>query len=246
MGRRAAVRIVAHRGASRYAPENTLAAFDLALQMGADSLEADLRLTRDGMVVLLHDTHVDRTTSGSGPVHTLGRDEVQQLDAGRWFDRRFAGHGVPSLLDFLRRFGGRRVLELELKTPAVVRPALSAVRAARLQDSVMFTSFHFTTLQAVRLLDPAVRLGWLRSSVTPRAVAMLRALRGHSICPGGSTVTPGQIRLCHSHGLEVRVWGIRDVRDMHHALSCGVDGMTIDFPDTLARALGRRQRSGSI
>ena len=138
------------------------------------------------------------------------------------------------------------MLELELKTPAVVRPALSAVRAARLQDSVTFTSFHFSTLRVLRLLDPTVRLGWLQPSITRHAVAMLRALRGHAMCPSGSTVTPEEIRLCRTHGLEVRAWGIRDARDMDHALRCGVDGMTIDFPDTLARMLGRRQGSGSI
>jgi glycerophosphoryl diester phosphodiesterase len=245
MGPRA-VRIVAHRGASRYAPENTLAAFDLALQMGADSLETDLRVTKDGTIVLLHDTQVDRTTSGRGPLDVLGQDEVWQLDAGRWFDRRFAGQRVPSLQDFLRRFGGRRALELELKTPGVAFPALAALKAARLQESVTFTSFRFSTLRMLRLLDPTVRLGWLCPSVTPRAVAMLRALRGRAICPSGSTVTPEQVRLCRAHGLEVRAWGIRDMRDMHHALRCGVDGMTIDFPDTLARVLGRRHGSCSI
>src|SRR5579859_5877640 len=109
--------VIAHRGASAYAPENTEVAFDQGVALGADALETDVRATRDGVLVLLHDANVDRTTSGNGPVAELTWQEVQQLDAGAWKAARYAGQRVPRLDWFLDRYGAICPLYLEIKAP---------------------------------------------------------------------------------------------------------------------------------
>ena len=109
------VMVIAHRGASSYAPENTLAAFDLALHMGCRHLELDVDFTRDGHIVVIHDETVDRTTNGTGPVgsHTLA--ELRALDAGSWFGPQFAGERIPMFAEVLERYHGRAHLHTEIK-----------------------------------------------------------------------------------------------------------------------------------
>src|SRR5438045_7294678 len=106
--------VLAHRGASGYAPENTFAAFDRAIEMGAPGAETDVRATADGVLVLLHDRMLDRTTNGRGPVTEMAFAELQRLDAGSWMDPRFAGERVPTAEAFLRRYGGRLALTVEV------------------------------------------------------------------------------------------------------------------------------------
>src|SRR4051794_14616879 len=110
---------VGHRGASGHAPEHTFAAYDLALQMGADYIEQDLQMTRDGVLVAMHDETLDRTTDGSGPVRAVTLDEVKRCDAGSWFAPRFAGARVPTLEELFRRYGEQARFYIETKSPEI-------------------------------------------------------------------------------------------------------------------------------
>jgi glycerophosphoryl diester phosphodiesterase len=107
--------LIAHRGASDDAPENTFASFDLALEQGVNELEMDLHLTKGGVLVVIHDDTVERTTDGGGPVSEKTLEELQRLDVGSWFDSRFAGVRIPTLAEVLERYGQRAVLHLEMK-----------------------------------------------------------------------------------------------------------------------------------
>ncbi len=106
---------IAHRGASALAPENTMAAFAMAVELGADAIELDLHVSRDGELVVIHDHTLDRTTDGEGPVHTRSLQELKRLDAGRWFGESFAGQRIPTLAEVLDRFSGKIPLALEIK-----------------------------------------------------------------------------------------------------------------------------------
>jgi len=235
------VRAVAHRGASGYAPENTVAAFDLAVEMDAGGIETDLRLTRDGIVVLVHDATVDRITDGRGSVASLRFADLQVLDAGRWFHPRFGGLRIPDLRSFLKRYMGRAWLELELKVPEVVEPALDEVQRLGMWDAVVFTSFQYGVLEAVRRRARWAQIGWLVPRINDEAVAAVEALRGVQICPGAQTLTPEGVCLARSRGLRVRVWGVRDPVCARHVIACGADGATIDCPDWLAAIAGEAQ-----
>src|SRR5919201_2276293 len=120
--------LLAHRGASGYAPENTIAAFERALALRADGVETDLRASNDGVLVLMHDERVDRTTDGEGAVAVLTLDELRRLDAGGSYGPRFAGERVPTLDELLSRYGGRLPLCLEVKQPGIEARLVAAVR----------------------------------------------------------------------------------------------------------------------
>src|SRR5262245_57321842 len=121
--------LLAHRGASGYAPENTAAAFDRALAMRSDGVETDVRASSDGVLVLVHDERVDRTTDGEGRVHELSFADLARLDAGGPFNPRFAGERIPTVESFLERYGGRLPLCIEVKQPGVEARLVDLVRA---------------------------------------------------------------------------------------------------------------------
>ena len=191
---------IAHRGASSYAPENTLAAFDLALHMGIGHIELDVHCTSDGYVVVIHDDTVDRTTPGTGPVahHTLA--ELRCLDAGAWFDAEFAGQRVPTLVEILARYGGRLHVHTEIKgrTVHLVQRTVDLVRHYDMTAQVTMTSFQQLRLQEVRRYAPELPTGWLVREVNQATIAQARQLGVTQLCPLAQTVTPELVRHLHA------------------------------------------------
>ena len=232
------MRAIAHRGASGYAPENTVAAFDLAIEMDAGGIETDLRVTRDGVVVLVHDATVDRITDGQGPVASLRFADLLVLDAGRWFHPRFGGMRIQDLRSFLRRYMGRTWLELELKVPEAAELAVDEVQRLGMWGGVVFTSVQYAVLEAVRRRARSAQLGWLVPRISPEAVAAVGALRGVQICPEAQTLTAAGVCLARRGGLWVRAWGVADRVSVRHVIACGADGATINYPDWPAALAG--------
>lgn len=230
--------VIAHRGASAYAPENTEAAFDLGLAQGADALESDIRATRDGVLVLLHDRDVDRTTNGHSPVAELTAAEVARLDAGSWKGVEYIGQRIPTLDWFLDRYGNRAPLYLEIKAPGVEPTSVEAVRRRALLDRVVFTSFELDSLRAIAQLAP-VRTGWLIRAWTAEVAARAREIPLHEVSIIASELTPDLVETVKRTGLGCRAWGARTEALMEQAVEAGVDGMTVDFPDVLLRRIGR-------
>ncbi len=234
---------IAHRGASAYAPENTRAAFRLGLEMGAHGLETDLRYTRDGVVVLMHDAAVDRTTDGHGEVAALTWEEVRRLDAGGSFGRDWAGERVPSLSEFLDEFAYRTHLALELKSDALEAVVARELRARGLGDSVTVTAFEWGRLERMQVELPAVRTGYLAAASDEAGLRRLVAAGVRQACPRADAITAALVERAHALGLEVRAWGVRSDEEMLRALDAGVDGMTVNWPDRLAAELRRRESS---
>jgi glycerophosphoryl diester phosphodiesterase len=233
---------IAHRGASSYAPENTLAAFDLALEMGARHLELDVELTSDGHVVVIHDDTVDRTTDGAGPVTAQTLEELRRLDAGRWFGPAFAGERIPTYEEVLERYHGRAHLHTEIKgrAPELSRRTVDLIRRHRMTEEVTVTSFQRPRLEEVRAYAPELPTGWLVPDVSQTPLAEARRLGLVQICPRASSVTPELVRRLHAEGFVVRAWGVSTDDLMRRAVEAGVDGMTVDFPDRLIAWLAAR------
>ncbi len=228
------MRILAHRGASGYAPENTIASFDLACRMGAAVLETDVRLTRDGVAVLIHDDRVDRTTNGVGTVAHLDWDKIAALDAGAWHSPEFAGQRVPRLEDFLTRYLAKVSVCLEIKCVEVVGPVVEALHAfSSPLRWVEFTSFDWDNLAAVRCAMPEATVGLLVRSDDAHIGSILRAAHAGMamICPPVGRITPALVAEAHAVGLSVRAWGVRTREDLAHLLACGADGTTLNWPD---------------
>ena len=230
------MQVIGHRGASSYAPENTFPAFDLALEMGADGLETDIQATQDGVLVLIHDRRVDRTTNGSGAVNEIAWPALRQLDAGAWFASRFAGTGVPTLEEFLSRYAGRTGLALEIKAPGVEAQVVEALRPYDLGKSLTITSFNWESVIAVRELAPALRVGWLTRAFDSEIIERVRAAGMVQICPKAADITPELVALARRKGLEVRAWGLADEALMVRVVESGADGTSVNFPDEIGRA----------
>jgi glycerophosphoryl diester phosphodiesterase len=227
--------VIAHRGASAYAPENTVAAFDVALQMGCRHLELDIDVSRDGYIVVMHDDTVDRTTNGTGPIgsHTLA--ELRALDAGAWFGTQFAGERIPTFAEVLERYQRRVHLHTEIKGRAAHLASGTAdlVRQYGMVEHVTVTSFQHLRLEEIRTYAPDLPTGWLVSEVSDATIAQAHALGLTQMCPKADRVTPALVRRLHAEGFVVRAWGVADEALMRQVVQVGADGVTLNFPDTL-------------
>jgi glycerophosphoryl diester phosphodiesterase len=229
---------LAHRGASAYAPENTLPAFYKGIECGANGIETDIQMSRDGELFLFHDKKLDRTTSGSGSPAELSWTELAELDAGSWFSPAYAGERLVTLEMFLYLFGRKELqLALELKADGIEQPVLQMVEAFGVREKTTITAFSFDSLVKVRELDSTVRIGYLINKIDEPIISDLKSLGASQICPKASELTKQEVDLAHAHGLTVRAWGTQTVELMKHVLECGVDGTTINFPDRLNEAL---------
>jgi glycerophosphoryl diester phosphodiesterase len=243
--------VVAHRGNSAVAPQNTLAAFEAAWRSGAHSIEIDIQRTADGHVVVIHDDTVDATTDGQGTVAEMELDAVRALDAGSWFAAAYAGQRVPTfdeVLELLVRRPGTDLL-LELKdawTTEQVRPVTAAIRAAGLADRVVAQSFWPESVAALAEADPELRRGLLVFELPEGGVDALVARcaeLGVVTCnPYGPLLVlhPDLVGRLHAAGLQVQVWTLNEPEHWAAAVALGVDAVITDRPDRLAGWLAAR------
>ncbi|GAA1975437.1 glycerophosphodiester phosphodiesterase [Isoptericola halotolerans] len=239
--------VVAHRGNSSVAPQNTLAAFEAALRVGVHSIELDLHLSADGEVVVIHDETVDATTSGSGAVRELDVGGVRALDAGAWFAPAFAGQRVPlftEVVDLVAARGGAELL-VELKgvwSAAEARQVTEVLAAAGLTGRAVGQSFWPETVAALREADPALRRGLLVAAVDDGLLGLCAEL-GVTMCnPAGPVLhdDPTLVERLHAAGLEVAVWTLNEPAHWALAVALGVDQIITDRPDRLAGWLAHR------
>lgn len=153
---------IAHRGASDKAPENTLIAFERALEQGADAVECDVHLSGDGVVVVIHDETVDRTTDGSGEVAAMSLEELRRLDAGSWKHSRYSGQRIPTLQEVIEFVGDRAQLFVELKgrSPSLTWRTVQVLQANGVGERAWLFTSHRPTLERLRQLAPEMRVRW--------------------------------------------------------------------------------------
>jgi len=233
---------IAHRGASAYAPENTIAAFDKAVEQGADAIELDLHLSRDGELVVIHDDTLDRTTDGSGPVHQRSLGELMRLDAGRWFGEGFAGQRIPRLDEVLDRFAWKVPLALEIKAgstffPGIEEKVVSALRERAAIDQAAVASFDHYALRRLKEIEPTIRTAALLVGRPVSLSAVAGPAKADGLALEASFVTKTEVEACRAAGLQIVVWVVNDPAQMRHFIGLGVDGIITDRPDLLRLAL---------
>jgi len=229
-----------------YAPENTLASFEEAVRRGADLIELDVQLSRDGEVVVLHDTSVDRTTNGEGIVRDLSWEKISSLDAGMWYSPEYAGEYVPSLSQVIQRFKGRRTTSrhalgfiIELKTVRGLGGALADAVVNRLQkddfvERVVIISFDAVALQEVRVAHRTVPIGLLYSEEGDESrVDQAKMIGAQALFPRKTCITTRGVQAAHKADLAVSTWTANTKNEMKRLISCGVDAITTNFPDRL-------------
>ncbi len=237
-------RIIAHRGASAYVPENTLSAFQLALEMGVTEIETDVRLTSDGVPVLCHDDTLARYDHGAITVEELTWAALAQLDMGSWFSPHLHHDKQMLTLDALfAHFGDRLTYHVELKgkTPGLAAATHALITKHGLAANCFVTSFMYESLVDMQAVDATMRLGWLVAEINAETIEKTKALGLYQLCPRANGVTKAAVDRARAVVTEVRAWGLngdqtarqaQDVQTLiHNVLDAGCDGMTINWPD---------------
>lgn len=228
----------AHRGASSYAPENTLASFYLGWQMGANGIETDVQKTKDGILVLFHDDNLKRIVGLDCAIKDLTYEELLKLNFGAPQGSRFYGERIPTFEEFMRHFGGKGLhFAIELKVVGIEAETLAIIDRYVDREHVIVTSGIWEALVNLHKVDPTVRLGYLAKDLTDEIVAQAKADGFFQMCPKAKALTPEWNEKLRREGFSVRAWGIDCEATMQRMLDLNVDGMTINFPDVLARVL---------
>ena len=241
--------VIAHRGASADAPENTLPAFERALALGVVEVELDVQLARDGVPVLFHDRTLDKKTSLRGPVRDHAVRELARADLGSWFDRthpgsgrRWAGTPLTTLRDVFETFGTRLRYHVEIKDELEATPSrvIETAAAAGVEGRVMLTSFFRAQLDRARRSAPRIPLCWLLERAHAEEIDAAADAGFAMVGVHVDGLTPQLVRHAHSRGLEIRAYGVETDAEMQRALDTGCNGMTIDRPERLVAQLLER------
>lgn len=239
--------ILAHRGDQSHAPENTLPSFSQAIQKGADGVELDAKLTSDGHIIVIHDSTVDRTTNGSGKIPTFSLEEIRRLDAGAWFNEKFAGTKVPLLEEVFETVGKDKLINIELTNYSTPRDGLTEkvcelIKKHNNQRQVIFSSFFASNLKIAKQALPEVPRGLL---AVPGFLGLWARSFGfmfgdyQALHPHISSTSREQMQRAHRLKRRVYVWTANTPEEVNQLKDWGADGIFTDDPATALRALGR-------
>jgi glycerophosphoryl diester phosphodiesterase len=235
------VLVIAHRGASGHAPENTMAAFKKAVAMGATFIETDLQLSRDAHFVAIHDATVDRTTNGSGAVHDMTLAELRRLDAGSWFGSEYAGERIPTLEELLE-FSKKNdiVFYLEMKPAGSwggEHALIGALRESREIPRVVVICFDPAIVVSLRKIEPTLMTGLLYDGHIEKPLEKTLEVGARQLVARGDLVTPAMIAEARKKDLQIVCWTVNHPAHMRMLMAAGVDGIMSDYPDRLAAAV---------
>ena len=241
--------VIAHRGISSKAPENTLASFKQAASIpGVDMIELDVRLTKDEEVIVLHDRTLQRTTTGNGPVRNYSLEEIRRLDAGSWFHPMFAEQRIPTLAEVFQHVGNRLWIDVEIKSDRLHRElpglleekVLDVVNKCGMDDNVLFSSFDHQILSNIRrikssavtgvLFDLFRDFGRLPSKLAGRVGAKVFKCATHEL-------THKMLNDAHKHNIAVYVYTLNSVQGVQRMLDYGVDGILSNNADDIVRVV---------
>lgn len=223
-----------------------MAAFLLAAEMGADGIELDVHLSADGELVVIHNHTVDETTDGHGLVSTLTLAELQQLDAGGWFDPRFTGERIPTLRQVFEGVGPQLLVNVEIKVApghhplALEQKVVHLIEEKEMADRVLVSSFSTRSLRRVQRLNRHILLGVLYSRPTPMSVPGMLGWLGLSydaLHPPYALVDAQTTALARKRGKQVNVWTVNHAEEMRRMRDLGVDGIITNYPDVLNHVL---------
>lgn len=241
--------VIAHRGASKVAPQNTIPAFQKAIEMGCDGFENDVHLTKDGFVVVCHDHEIDETSNGTGLIADYTLEELRRFDFGSYFSEEFAGTKIPTIDEFLDLCSDLKVVNIEIKTPKqtgtdLVRKTIDKVKEFGLFDKLIVSCFDKDVLIECKEVDSKTRTGILYSMECPYTeiyddpVAFAKKINADAIHPLGIFVDEDYIADCHKAGLIVNPWTIDKPYAIERLRDWGSDGVITNYPDLAREIIG--------
>ncbi|UVI31085.1 glycerophosphodiester phosphodiesterase [Paenibacillus spongiae] len=242
--------VIAHRGAAGEAPENTLAAFQLALEQGCDAFELDVHLSKDGQIVVIHDYSVDRTTTGQGAVSELTVEEMKQYDAGAWFHPSYAGERIPTLEEVIAMTPEHIHINVEIKGgigQGIEEKLVELLRRLNRTASIFVSSFHWNCLRTLNQIEPSLRVGLLYD-LSLKDYALLPKAAGvnaYSLHPHFGKLEAEAVKAAVAQGVAVFPWTINGEADMARMIDMGVSGIITDYPGKLRQLLEQQSAARS-
>jgi len=241
--------VIAHRGASGNAPENTMAAFRKAVALGATFIETDLQLSRDARFVAIHDATLNRTTNGHGAVHDMTLAELRKLDAGSWFGSEFAGERIPTLEEILE-FSKKNdvVFYLEMKPAGSwggEHALIGALRESGEIPRAVVISFDASIVLSLRKIEPTLMTGLLYDGQVEKPIQKAVEIGARQLAVRGDLVTPALIAEARKKDLQVVCWTVNHPAHMRMLIAAGVDGIMSDYPERLVAAVRKETDSTS-
>jgi len=240
--------IIGHRGYPAKYPENTLAAFQAAIDAGAVMIELDVMLSRDRKVVVIHDATLERTTNGKGSVADFTLAELQQLDAGSWFDAQFADQQLPALSEVLDQVNGRAYVNIEIKSDAyeshhppdaIEKQVVELLRQKQLVDSVIISSFNVKFLEQIASMKQAPAIAFISENpADEKTVQMCTRLKVFSWHPDQRVVTGNQVKQMHAAAIKVFPYNVDTFEDYTRMIEMRVDGVITNDPDLAGYCTG--------
>lgn len=236
------MKVIAHRGASGYAPENTLAAFQKALDTNCDGIEFDVQMTKDGEIIVCHDYSVERTTNGKGYIKNLTLAEIKELDAGSWFDERFKGEKIPTLEEVFKIIPSGILMNIEIKNLALERrnieqKVVDLILKYNRIDDVIISSFDHLSLKTVREINKDIRVGVLTYSYILDTVSYIKKheFDAYSIHPSEEFLNQSLVKDAHDNGYKIFSYTVNDGEIAELFENMGVDAIFSNYPDILQK-----------
>ncbi|MHB1393722.1 MAG: glycerophosphodiester phosphodiesterase [Clostridia bacterium] len=235
--------VYAHRGASGYAPENTMAAFSMAVELASSGIECDVHMTKDGRLVICHDETLDRTTKVKGYIKNLNYDEIRELDAGSWFDSKFRNERVPQLSELLQLVSDTGLLlNIELKSgivqyPGIEEKVIAEVAAFGLQAKVIISSFNHYSIKECKEINPSVKTGALYMEGLYEPWNYMKSLGCECAHPFYMALAPAVSKELKARGHIINVFTVDDPKISSELVEMGVDGIITNYPDRILKAL---------
>ena len=220
------VLIIAHRGASGYEPENTLRSVKKALELGADMVEVDVHVSRDEYVVVIHDARLERTTNGKGHVKDMTLKELKKLDAG-------LGEQIPALEEVIQLVREKAQLVVEIKVPGTEERVLQEIKANRLENEALITSFYHPVIRRVKELNPNVQAGVIIASRPVKPMQLAIDANANALFPKYTFVDQQMVLVAHKNNLAVYPWTMDTLSEINPLMEMGVDGIVTNKPDIL-------------
>lgn len=233
----------AHRGASAYAPENTLEAFKLAIDMKADGIETDVHLSKDGHIMVLHDEKLDRTSNGQGKVTDYTLEELKHFDLGYKFYGKLTGVRIPTAEEMFELFkdtGMTINIEIKSADPAIIPALVESVKKYGMQDKIYYSSFDHEQLMRMKRLDPNAKIAPLYGFNMVKPWLYAENMGAWATHPRFNQIDlyPEMVEECHKRGIRVNPWTPDDPEVCKHLSEVGVDGIITNTPDVVKKALG--------
>lgn len=234
--------VFGHRGASAYAPMNTLPAFELAVEQGADGVELDVHLSQDGQLIVLHDFTVDHTTDGHGYARDMTLAQIKQLDAGGWKGAQFKGVRIPTLDEVFAAVGHKLYINVEIKsetveTDGVEQKVAECIAKNGMTERVIVSSFNPLALKRFREITPEVPIGYLYMAGEQPFAEVMEKLAHEARHPQYTMIDQAYMDWAKQSGYRVNTWTVNDPLRAVELQNMGVDAIITDTPDVMLEAL---------